>query len=148
MPQCDFLLLPWCMLQASRALQRPLTLPTAREAAAVDKRHQAQHSSAQHTSLSAAAASIAAGLRAAVADTTRAAHHPAGTSPHDSQAPGAGAGAAGSGSGGGGEAEPAMEGTAVDPEGAGGPGSEPEVTRRTAGDVSRAFGQAPPEVST
>jgi hypothetical protein len=41
-----------------------------------------------------------------------------------------------------------MEGTAVNPEGAGGSGSGPELTRRTAGDVSRAFGQAPPEVST
>lgn len=102
-------------LQASRALQRPLTLPSAREAAAVDRRtglEQQQQEVAEH--------------------------HPAGPEP-----PGSGpAAAAASGS----DPQPALEATELNPE-APSPDSTPQVTRRTAGDVGRAFGEVNPEVS-
>jgi hypothetical protein len=98
-------------LQASRALQRPLTLPSAREAAAVDHQKAGQHQ----------------------ADHTQAARHPAGVETD--------AGAGGSSS----EAEPALETTEVNPE-APCADETPQVMRRTAGSVSRAFGQTPPEV--
>lgn len=99
------------MLQASRALQRPLTLPSAREAAAVDH-YKAEHHQSDDTEP----------------------RHPAGTEAH--------AGAGGSSS----EAEPALETTELNPE-APHADETPQVMRRTAGSVSRAFGQTPPEVS-
>jgi hypothetical protein len=97
-------------LQASRALQRPLTLPSAREAAAIDHQTAEQHQ-AEHTQ----------------------ARHPAGME-YD-------AGAGGSSS----QAEPALETTELNPE-APRTDDSPQVMRRTAGSVSRAFGQTPPEV--
>lgn len=103
--------LPSCfMLQASRALERPLTLPSAREAAEVDhqKAEDQQQQQPSHD------------------------QGPAGPEP---------ASQAGSSSG---KAEPALEPTGVDPEAA--IQTTQEVTRRAAGDVSRAFGQTPPEV--
>lgn len=164
-------------LQASRALHRPLTLPTAREAAAVDHNRALQHDQAQAgpnsqpSKASAAAAAVLSAVQTAVQSATGPS---GGSSDHTNQHP-AGfdekglqlsstTGASSSlkrGAVGTEESQPALETTGVDTEGkndsgaaAGGGGeagsssATPEVTRRTAGDVNRAFGQAPPEVSS